>query len=305
MTSVDEFVSTFETRKPVFAKEIRRTLEADPELFTEFASPMLSWAREAIGEQYAEKLIDGYCSFVVDVNRSQQEYERTGRYRHSSYQEVFEATYGNPEFMRLYHWGVYTTTFAWQHHLALCRFFRDRFLARLAADESSGSLVDLGCGSGVWHYLALRRLASWSATGVDISQHSVETARRMAGQVLADREIEYHLDDAIRWRPTREFDAGISCFLLEHLEEPGELLRNLCRCLKPGGLAFVTCALTAAEIDHIFEFKRESEVVALVEDAGFRAVESFSSAPDRVLPDRRFLPRSMGLVLQRRRSELW
>jgi SAM-dependent methyltransferase len=304
-TSPADFLRLFEERKPVFAKEVRRTSEAHPDLFVEFAAPMLRWARAALGEGFAEQLIEGYCTFVVDVNRSQSHYERTGHYRYSNYREVHDATYGSAEFMRLYHWGVFTTTFAWQHHLALCEFFRDAFVRRLQASGGPGALVDLGCGSGVWHFLALESLPTWSAAGVDISETSVTATRRMAREVMPNRATTYQRADAITWEPERGFDAGISCFLLEHLEDPAGLLRNLCRCLKPGGLAFVTCALTAAEIDHIFEFRRESEPVSMAEEAGFRVVETFSSAPSHVLPGRRFLPRSMGLLLQRRQTDSW
>jgi SAM-dependent methyltransferase len=303
--SAEEFLRIVEARKPAFAKEIRRTYTADPELFREFAEPMLRWAQSALGEEWANKLIDGYGSFVIDVNRSQEEYERSGHYKHNSYNAVHDATYGNEDFMQLYHWGVFTTTFAWQHHLALCKFFRDRFLARLEERQVPGALIDLGCGSGVWHFLGLLKLPGWSAVGVDISPTSIEATRRMASEVLPDRSTAYYRADAITWEPNRQYEAGVSCFLLEHLEDPGGLLKNLCRSLDSGGLAFVTCALTAAEVDHIFEFRRESEVVLMAEAAGFRVLETFSSAPVRLLPNRRFLPRSMGLVLQKRQADYW
>ncbi len=305
MTTPSEFLAVFEQKSPVFAKEVRRTFAADPKLFAEFAGPMLRWAEAALGESWVDRLINGYCAFVIDVNRSQAQYEKTGRYLHSTFAEVHDATYGSADFMHLYHWGVFTTTFAWQHHLALCAFFRDRFLARLADRTDPGSLIDLGCGSGVWHFLGLERLAGWSVAAIDISPTAIQAARAMADVILPDRDATYHLADALAWRPDKEFDAGVSCFLLEHLEEPAGLLRNLQRCLKPGGLAFVTCALTAAEIDHIFEFQRESEVVLMAEAAGFRVIETFSSAPSRTLPNQRFLPRSMGLVMQRRQADFW
>lgn len=302
--AVEDFLRLFEQKRPAFVKELRRTRAAAPDLFEEFAGPMLRWARAALGPGFVDVLVDGYCTFVVEVNRAQAEYEKSGRYRYASYREVHDATYAREEFMRLYHWGVYTTTFAWQHHLALCRFFRDAFVTRLAAAGRPRRLVDLGCGSGVWHFLALRLLPGWSAVGVDISETSVEATRRTAA-LLPGIEVEYHRADATAWEPEQPFDAGISCFLLEHLEEPAALLRSLARCLEPGAFAFVTGALTAAEIDHIYEFRKESELVALAEETGFRVVETFSSAPSRLLPDRRHVPRSMGLVLQRRRADTW
>jgi SAM-dependent methyltransferase len=305
VTSPIEFLRIFEERAPVFAKEARRTFEAEPVRFAEFAAPMLDWAEVTLGSGFEGRLIEGYCALVLDINRGQAEYEKSGHFLHSSYQEVHDATYASPAFMESYHWGVYTTMFVWRHHLALCAFYRDAFVEQLAGPAGTGSIVDLGCGSGLWHCLALRQLPGWSAVGVDISATSLDHTRRMTRQVMAGHEIGYVQADATTWQPAEEFDAGISSFLLEHLEDPASLLANLCRCLKPGGLAYVSCGLTAAQIDHIYEFKRESEVVAMAESAGFRVIQAFSSAPSRVLPNRRYLPRSMGLVLQRRKAELW
>ena len=301
------FLESFEEINPIFAKEIRRTYEADQALFTELADPMLSWAEAVLGDNYISTLIAGYCEFVMDVNRSQIRYEGTERYQYSTYDEVFKTTYGNAEFMNLYHWGVFTTTFGWQHHLELYSFYRDHFLDQLISNAPDGriQLLDLGCGSGVWHFLAHRFLPAIETTAVDISERSIELTKEMAAKIFTDKTINYELSDALEWQNEIEFDAGISCFLLEHLEKPFDLLVNLSNQIKPGGMAFVTCALTAAEIDHIYEFKRESEVILMAEESGFRVINVFSASPLSIQPDRKYLPRSMGMILQKRRNDIW
>ena len=66
----------------------------------------------------------------------------------------------------------------------------------------------------------------------------------------------------------------------------------------------MTGALTAAQIDHIYEFRRESELIALGEESGLRVLASLSANPRRTLPGARFLPRSMALVMARRPNDL-
>lgn len=306
MNASTEFLTKFEDRNPIFAKEVRRTFESNQVLYSELAEPMLKWAEVALGPDYINIMIDGYCEFVVDVNRSQARYEQSGHYQYSSYQEVYEATYNQPEFMNLYHWGVYTTTFVWLHHLELYRLYRDDFLKKLLPGENAQlSLLDLGCGSGIWHFLAHHLIDSINTTAIDISETSVALTKKMAATVFADKSTQYAVADAITWKTDSLFDAGVSCFLLEHLEDPLGLLKNLANAIKPGGLAFVTCALTAAEIDHIYEFKRESEVISLVEEAGFRVIKIHSSSPATAPAGRQYLPRSMALVLQRRHNDIW
>ena len=98
---------------------------------------------------------------------------------------------------------------------------------------------------------------------------------------------------------------------MEHLEKPQLLLQNMASNLFPREYAFIIAALTAAEIDHIYEFRRESEVISMAEEAGFRVISMYSSAPSpRVLQafnanSHRFLPRSLALVLQKRKNDIW
>jgi 2-polyprenyl-3-methyl-5-hydroxy-6-metoxy-1,4-benzoquinol methylase len=303
----DEFLTYFDREAPAFAKHIHETAEHRPGVFRELSEPLLGWARQVIGDDWCQTLANGYMAFLVDVNRSQKEYERDLHYRFSSYAEVFAQTYDNPEFMTDYHWGVYVTTFVWEHHLLIYDFFLRHFIALMRENQNGtpGRLLDLGCGSGIWSTLLLRQLENWHSTMVDISATTIGLTRRtLACAGLSSRTVLREAD-ALRFRDETAFDAGVSCFLLEHLETPQNLLDNLAAALGRRGLAFVTTALTAAEIDHIFEFRRESEVIDMAEKAGFRVVASFSSAPQTIKPGATFLPRSMALVLQKRAGEYW
>jgi len=300
---LDYFSTRLKETAPAFAQELDRTRSLESATLDELGTVLLEWAEAAIGPSWADALIDGYCDFVVDVNRAQVRYERNHRYENSNFEEVYKRTYSDPEFMRLYHWGVYCSTFIWSHHLRIYKFFRQHFIPLLTGLEG-GRLIDLGAGSGIWHLLTLRELPHWRVSAVDISQSSIDRSRAMAA-LVSRTAIDHVCADATKWLPDRAAQAGISCFLLEHLERPYELVSSLSRCLDPGAHAFVTGALTAAEIDHIFEFKRESEIIQLVEDAGFRVKYMFSAAPDTTPSSRRYLPRSLALVLQKRKNEYW
>ncbi|MEM7390917.1 MAG: class I SAM-dependent methyltransferase [Verrucomicrobiota bacterium] len=302
---LEPFLTRFEEKRPMFYKEVARTHAEQTDLFEELAIPMLGWAHASVGEGWEDALIDGYCAFVMDVNRSQMKYEKRGHYEYSSYAEVFEKTYNSSDFMNLYHWGVYTTTFSWGHHLRIYDFFKRYFLDVIPSSEP-GRLIDLGCGSGIWHLLALRQLPGWSTTAVDISETTIEIARTMWEKMPEGQpEVDHLVGDALEHRLDEPADAGISSFLLEHLETPDKLLENLCANLKPGAYAFVSCALTAAETDHIYEYTKESEPIAMAEEAGFRVVSVFSSAPAMANPEARFLPRSMAMALQKKKGEIW
>lgn len=297
------FLDHLASRRPLFHPAVAATRDRNAADFDELGSVMAAWAARDIGPDFARVLTDGYVSFVTDVNRSQIRYERAGRYANKSYAEVNAAVYGNPQHMQFYHWGVYVTTFAWEHHLRIYRFFRDYYLPLLG--EPAGSLLDLGSGSGIWSSLALHALPGWRGTGVDISATSVDLSNQMTAASDLRERVTYKVADALTYEEDGPFDSCISCFLLEHLETPEELFANVHRNLKTRGYAFMTGALTAAEVDHIREFRRESELVQMAEEAGFRVVATYSGSPAAYPQDYDLLPRSMALLLQKRANEVW
>lgn len=301
---VDEFCEAFGRQAPLFSTKVLETRNRHTQSFDRLGSIMLGWARRHIGDTWAETLIDGYQFFVTDVNRSQMRYERNGHYRFSDYQQVNKFVYSNDAHMARYHWGVYVTTFAWEHHLQLFEFFEREFLTRLASSEGN-RLLDLGAGSAVWSLLASQSQPALNIDAIDISPQSVQMAAGFIRENEFEDKVRMQEGDALTFRGELPFDFGISCFLLEHLEQPASLFDSLCANLKSGGFAFVTGALTASEVDHIFEFRRESELVALAENAGFRVIATYSCSPPSYPREFRFLPRSMALLCQKRSGDIW
>ncbi len=302
-TDLEYFLSYMSKNKKFFWPSIAKNQQCNRELFEELGSLMIGWAVKYLGSDYRKVLADGYVSFVTEVNKSQVKYEARGYYLNKSYEDVFRSVYNNSSHMNLYHWGVYTTTFAWEHHLKLYRFFRDFFLPLLNPEE--GVLLDLGAGSGIWSLLFLHNLQNWKCDGIDISQTSVALANNMAEKNGFPRRVQYKVQDALLYSAEYKYDSCISCFLLEHLENPILLIKNIAKNIAVGGYAFITGALTAAEIDHITEFKYESELVKMAEESGFRVVATYSAAPKSYPAESHYLPRSMALILQKKRNDLW
>ncbi|MBT6601960.1 MAG: methyltransferase domain-containing protein [Nitrospina sp.] len=264
---------------------------------------MLNWAENHIGENWQKVLADGYLHFLIDVNRSQVEYERRGNYLNKSYSDVFNRVYNNSEFMEFYHWGVFVSTFAWEHHIKIYDLYRNSFLPCL--NPEGGCLLDLGSGSGIWSFLTTYFSPKWISQGIDISEKSVELSTKMALSSGLNTKVAFKTYDALKYKGNKKYNAAISCFLMEHLEKPQLLLQNMASNLETKGYAFITAALTAAEIDHISEFHRESEIVLMAEEAGFRVISMYSAAPPSHPDSYRFLPRSLALILQKRKNDIW
>jgi 2-polyprenyl-6-hydroxyphenyl methylase/3-demethylubiquinone-9 3-methyltransferase len=102
-------------------------------------------------------------------------------------------------------------------------------------------LLDLGCGAGLLTNALAKRLnaSQWVLAGVDFSAPSLETAQKHAPSPQEHCTVHYTQGDA-RKLPFENgsFDAVCAMDFLEHVENPSEILTEISRILKPGGLFF-------------------------------------------------------------------
>ena len=306
MSLTDRFLDEMKARVPLLHKSVLKTMNNSPKQFQVLSERMLAWYVKAYGDDF-ENLINGYKFFVLEVNRSQTLYEKEKKYRYSTYEEVKRETYSNDAFMSLYHWGVYVTTFAWHHHLEIHNFFESQFVNRIRSHETDKKqrLIDFGCGSGIWSILTASALKNTTIESFDISPRSITLAQKLVEHNGLSKQVNIKLGNAITVETNEPVDAAICSFLLEHLENPSELLNNIHKNLKNRAYLFITAAITAAEIDHIYEFKNESEIILALERAGFRCLASVSCAPENHPKNNHFLPRSIAILAQKKINNIW
>lgn len=126
-----------------------------------------------------------------------------------------------------------------RHKSGKLRGLRERLIGRAErtlADRipvpPGGRLLDYGCGSG--RFAAKMRDRGWNAFGMDFSAHAAESARRNFGLTVIHGDLP-HPDV-----PDGSLDAITLRAVLEHVHDPGRLLRLACAALKPGGHLFVS-----------------------------------------------------------------
>lgn len=296
--NIQQLLAYVDSQYPQFSRGINESIAKVPERFEYIAGQYLSWALKARGEAAIEKSVDAFVQFTTDVNFAQARYEVSGAYENHSFDEVYKNHYSQNSQMHDYLWGVYLTNFLWAHHLEICLFFENRFLSRLS---SQAAIIEIAPGHGGWGVWALHQLTDAKLEGYDISPASIEISTSVAKAAGVDSRASYQERDALDLKSldTDIADAVICSFLIEHLEQPAKLFAVVSQILKPGGLAFITGALTAAQVDHIFEFRHESEPLAMAESQGLRVLESLSTNPKRLLPKAKFVPRSIAMLVQK------
>jgi 2-polyprenyl-3-methyl-5-hydroxy-6-metoxy-1,4-benzoquinol methylase len=102
------------------------------------------------------------------------------------------------------------------------------------ADLSAITILDIGCGNGSQLSLPLAR-HGYNVTGIDPDESSIAHAQRLMEHLPTARFMCASVDQV-----TETFDVVILSEVLEHVSNPGKLLRSGARLLKSNGVVIVT-----------------------------------------------------------------
>lgn len=111
---------------------------------------------------------------------------------------------------------------------------RADFVSRLPHDPTA-AILEIGCGSGATGALALGGGYCGRYVGVELFETAAIEARKVLSEVIIGNVETLSFD----WQPA-EFDALILSEVLEHLVEPGRVVRDLARFVRPGGIVMAS-----------------------------------------------------------------
>ncbi len=102
-----------------------------------------------------------------------------------------------------------------------------RIIEKNALTEK-GKILDIGCGYG--SFLKEMQQRKWQIEGIEVSKTGRKHAREKFGIELFDKSLE---DLAL---PDAAYDVVTLIYVIEHILDPSEMLKEVKRILKPGGL---------------------------------------------------------------------
>ncbi len=265
---LDEFVEKLIRAIPMQARSIDAALrELTPDELSGLQAYVLFCTSEGVS---VDDLVTAYQTITQDTLTEQIHFKRAGHYRHSTFAEVAETVYFNPAYMSRYMYGLALTLYLWPNHRQMARFF-ERSIQHRKGDR----YLEIGPGHGVFFRTAIRKSSYRHYLGVDISPTSLELTRRL---VAAETDLtglwDLQLADFLEQDDLQPgFDAVVMGEVLEHVETPLAFLTRIRELAKPGAFIFVTTAVNAPAVDHIFLFSSVDDVVALCRAASLEVVE--------------------------------
>jgi len=103
--------------------------------------------------------------------------------------------------------------------------------------DSAGSVLDVGCGTGVAARAIVRRPGfAGTVVGIDRSPHLVSAAERLASNEGVGGKVEFRAGDSHTLQlKDAQFDAVVAHTLFSHVDDPRAVLSEIRRVVRPGG----------------------------------------------------------------------
>jgi SAM-dependent methyltransferase len=228
-------------------------------------------------QESLDRAAKGYAMFVMHLLREQKRFEKELAYPNKSYDEVAAQVYLDADYMTSeYLPGLLLSHFLWPHHYHQIRFFETAFVSQMQL-EAAPRFVEVGVGTGLFSRRVLQRIPQATGRAFDISPASQAFAAAHIGAFGFDDRWQVELRDVVS--DASESTEWLICVeVLEHLEDPVAFLRGLRAILRPDGRAFITAALNAAHVDHIYLYRTADDVIVQLEEAGFALEQGFIGA---------------------------
>lgn len=256
-------------KNPLHSKKVKKNISRNDEVYYQRSEQFFDRYTELLKQQgkSLEFAVDCYLKMIHDVNFETVQFQQTGKYSSTSFDEVNKRVYSNPEVMEYYMHGLLMSQFLWKHHYEILTYFEEvikKYQSQIHA------YAEVGGGHGLYISQAVVLLGNQSDfTMIDISESSLKLAK----QLIGDSEINYIHHDIYTYQSDKKYDFITMGEVMEHVEDPQKLLEKLHSLLADDGKVFVTTPTNAPAIDHIYLFRNAEEIREIIRAAGFRIVE--------------------------------
>jgi 2-polyprenyl-3-methyl-5-hydroxy-6-metoxy-1,4-benzoquinol methylase len=271
MTILESIIEKIEAKNPRHGKKLRTNLTGLEDAFYVEANQFFK-KYKAFAKKEGKDIdygIECYLKVVSDYIYEQIRFMQTGQYSCKSFADAYEKVYNNPEVMEYYMHGLLMTQFLWKHHFDILKFFRKSLNTATKVDK----YLEIGGGHGMYLDEATRIFKGKTAFHmVDISKSSLDIAKSF----VKSKRVEFNLQDIYLYNVAVKYDFITMGEVLEHVEQPVDLMKQIHRLLTDDGYAYITTPANAPAIDHIYLFEDPESVRKVFDEAGFKVIDEMS-----------------------------
>ena len=163
--------------------------------------------------------------------------------------------------------GLVLAQYLWFEQYERILFFKKNIKNHIV---KKNNYLEIGGGHGLYIFEAINTLPEIKQFDlVDISQSSLNLAKG----ILNDNRINFYLKNIFDFKEDEKYDFVTMGEVLEHVENPLDLLKKAGDLLSDEGVFFITTPINSPMIDHIYLFNNEKEIRDIIVKAGFNILE--------------------------------
>jgi 2-polyprenyl-3-methyl-5-hydroxy-6-metoxy-1,4-benzoquinol methylase len=209
--------------------------------------------------------------FSLEFLQLQVQLVKTGRYLYSSFEEVEKNVYNDPNRELTGPWYMMALFFSqifWVTHYRVNIFFLEDICKNR---PKTGKVLEVPAGTGIFIANFLKENKGWDGFALDLSETAIDFAKKTFNAFNIPKEqLTLIQDDIYKHGSINKYDVILCGELLEHLEDPIGVLKKLYSFLKDDGELFITVAVYASMIDHIYLYRNAQEVRDQIKEVGFK-----------------------------------
>lgn len=238
-------------------------MEEDLEIFLETYADFMK-----LENITSQKLADAYLEMLDQLMFCRKEFISSGEYFTKNQAQAFTNTYDNEETMTNYMLALALSQFIWKHHYLIFKFYKDTIQQLKETD----SVLEVGSGHGLFLLELLKIIdKSMIIDVVDISKSSIRMTQNIVKSIDINylENINFHISDINDYQANKMYDFITMGEVIEHVDNPLIILKNLHSLLSDNGRLFITTCANCPAIDHVYYFKNAEEIKVLLNEAGF------------------------------------
>ena len=238
-----------------------------------------------------ETATKAYLKMCADMMISHLYFYKYNKYPLDDQKSAFEKVYDNVSEMKSYVYGIALSQFLWPTHYSMYSFFQNEIKKK---ELEIDNYLEIGCGHGLFLLEAINRFEDKiNYEIVDISKTSIDITKSIIDfNVKKKLNIQYKLQDVLKYETKKKFDFIEMGEVLEHVDLPGKLLKKIKNLLEDDGKIFLSTCVDCPTIDHVYHFKSVKEIEDLIRSSGL-TIKNRMVLPVEDLPMKEIIKRKI------------
>lgn len=212
-----------------------------------------------------------YLKMINDMRREGLYFLKHGVYSCKNQSMAYENVYSRKDVMSYYMNALLISQILWKHHFDMFIYFRET-LKKYYKENDKITILDVGPGHGFFSYIIKTDIPDYLRLDiVDISESSLTVTKQIIGN--EKEKMFFFNDDIFNFDSPNKYDLIVLGEVLEHLDNPLEILKKLSTLLADNGVLWLTTPTNSPALDHVYLFRSKEDIIDLIKLSGFNVTD--------------------------------